>query len=103
MTPIMHVTLRWPSVAILLALGLMVVATVTSIIKPLSVPRDRLASDEAPESNYYTVDIDEAEKRAQGESRDGAQRLSVLTDRSRNRVQFINSVLPGVEEKIGAR
>ena len=68
MNPIVHVTLRWPAVAILVALALLIVATVISIIKAMSVPRDRLSSDDAPESKYYTVDIDESEKRAQGVS-----------------------------------
>jgi stage V sporulation protein SpoVS len=43
---------------------------VNSIIKALSVRRDRLSSGDVPESDYYKVDIDEGEKRASGERRE---------------------------------
>jgi hypothetical protein len=69
-SPISHVTLRWPPIAVLVALALLFLGAVNSIIKALSVRRDRPPSDDVPESDYYKVDIDEGEKRARGERRD---------------------------------
>ena len=70
MSPISHVTLRWPAIAVLVALALLFLGAVHSIIKALSVRRNRLSSGDVPESDYYKVDIDEGEKRARGERRD---------------------------------
>jgi TRAP-type mannitol/chloroaromatic compound transport system permease small subunit len=64
------VTLRWPAIAVLVALALLFLGAVSSIIKAISVRRDRPSSDHVPESDYYKVDIDEGEKRARGERRD---------------------------------
>lgn len=70
MSPLSHVTLRWPAIAVLVALALLFLGAVNSIIKALSVRRDRLSSGDVPESDYYKVDIDEGEKRATGERRE---------------------------------
>ena len=69
-SPISHVTLRWEDIAVLVALALLFLGAVSSIIKVLSVRRNRLSSGDVPESDYYKVDIDEGEKRATGERRE---------------------------------
>jgi hypothetical protein len=69
-SPMSHVTLRWPAIAVLVALALLFLGAVSCIIKALSVRRDCRPSDDVPESDYYKVDIDEAEKRARRERRE---------------------------------
>jgi hypothetical protein len=68
--PLLHVTIRWPAIAVLVALALLFLALVISITKALTVPRDHHPPEDVPETDYYTVDIDEAEKRARGERRE---------------------------------
>jgi hypothetical protein len=64
------VTLRWTAIAVLVALALLFLGAVSSMIKALSVRRDRPPSDDVRDSDYYKVDIDEGEKRPQGERRE---------------------------------
>ena len=70
MTAISDVTLRWTAIAILVALALLFLGAVSSMIKALSVRRNRPPSDDVPDSDYYKVDIDEGEKRPRGERRE---------------------------------